>query len=227
MLASAVDAVTVQETGSEVMLTPAKEMLPSATKPYLWSGETAVAVRSVFTAQPCDSGLEVAFCGFLDRCQDVAAFAKLGREVRFSLEYRGEGGRLAYYYPDFVVRLSSGDQMVIETKGLVDLEVSRKDERARGWALDASFATGTSWSYERIDQEVFQERAAQVSTLTELVAVARGRRREATLRRLEEEVPLPPTRAEAIAQMLRLQERLSDVSGGDETLQQFRDSGGG
>ncbi|MGH3783208.1 MAG: hypothetical protein ACRDRO_21930, partial [Pseudonocardiaceae bacterium] len=88
--------------------TEPKPLLLSRTRPFLWSRQIATAKKSVFSAQPCDSGLEVRFCEFLDRSSDVDAFAKLAHEVRFSLEYRGEGGRLAYYYPDFAVRLVDG-----------------------------------------------------------------------------------------------------------------------
>ena len=113
-------------------------LLLSRTRPFLWSGRTATVKASVFSAQPCDSGLEARFCEFLDRCTDVDAFAKLAREVRFSLEYRTAGGRLAYYYPDFAVRLTDGAHLIVETKGLVDVDVPRKDERVVRWASDAS-----------------------------------------------------------------------------------------
>ena len=56
----------------------------SATRPFLWSGETASAAKSIFSAQPCDSGLEIRMTAFLDRCTDVEAFSKLAREMRFS-----------------------------------------------------------------------------------------------------------------------------------------------
>jgi hypothetical protein len=62
------------------------------------------------------------------------------------------GGRLAYYYPDFVVRLSGGDHVVVETKGLADVDVPHKDERASRWALDATAASGVRWSYLRVDR---------------------------------------------------------------------------
>ncbi len=72
----------------------------SATKPFLWSLDTFSATKSVFNVQPCGNELETRFCAFLDRCGDVGSFAKLARQTRFSLEYRGERQRLAYYYPD-------------------------------------------------------------------------------------------------------------------------------
>ena len=118
----------------------------------------------MFSGQPCDSGLEVRLCAFLDRCTDVDAFAKLAREVRFSLEYRADNGRLAFYYPDFVVRRTDGEHLVVETKGVADADVPRKDARARRWASEASLASGSRWQYFRINQDVFERvRAAGIN----------------------------------------------------------------
>jgi type III restriction enzyme len=220
VLVTALDEATLET--QRVTAEPAKEILLSATRPFLWSGETASADRSVFNVQPCDSGLEVQFCGFLDRCDDVAAFAKLAREVRFSLEYRGEGGRLAYYYPDFVVRLTDGEHLVVETKGRADLDVPAKDERARRWAVDATLASGTRWSYVRVDQEVFEEQAPRVSSLRGLVGVVEARRRERLLGTLDG-LPPEPTPGAAVVQMREMRERLRGVSGADEELRRFRD----
>jgi type III restriction enzyme len=45
---------------------------------------------------------------------------------------------LRYYYPDFVVRLVDGACLILETKGMEDIEVALKDHRARRWCRDAS-----------------------------------------------------------------------------------------
>lgn len=220
VLAAAVDEATVGAT-QEVQVEAGKELLLSATRPFLWSGETASASRSVFSAQPCDSGLEVQMVGFLDRCSDVAAFAKLAREVRFSLDYRGDGGRLAYYYPDFVVRLANGEHLLLETKGLVDVSVASKDERASRWAVDATALSGTPWSYVRIDEDLFTARAAQMADLGELVATARARHRE----RLLASMPArpPQSREEILERMTRMQAQLRGVTGVDEQIRRLRD----
>lgn len=198
-----------------------KPLTLSATRPFLWSGETAVAAKSVFTAQPCDSGFEIQFCGFLDRCGDVAAFAKLAREVRFSLEYRAEGGRLAYYYPDFVVRTASGEHLVIETKGLADLDVPHKDERARRWAVDATVMTGTRWRFLRVDQELFDRHAARLTTLEQLVELVYADRREEYLR--DQPPSRPRSREEILALMDEVATRMEGVTGVDEELRAMRD----
>jgi len=199
----------------------AKPLRLSATRPFLWSGETASASKSVFTLQPCDSGFERQFCGFLDRCADVASFAKLAREVRFSLEYRAEGGRLAYYYPDFVLGLGSGDCLVVETKGLADLDVPHKDERATRWAVDASIVSGVRWGYLRVDQELFEAHVARLTTMTSLVDLVHERRRQAYLATMP--VPRRRTREEILANMDAVSEQMRDVTGVDEEIRRLRD----
>lgn len=187
----------------------------------MWSGETASVEKSVFTLQPCDSGFEKQFCGFLDACPDVEAFAKLAREVRFSLEYRAEGGRLAYYYPDFVVRTQSGERLVVETKGLADLDVPHKDRRASRWAVDASVTTGIRWRYLRVDQEVFDSHADRLRSLSALVDLVYERKRQDYLRSLP--TPRRRSREEILAMMEEISERMEGVTGIDEELSRFRD----
>lgn len=201
--------------------TEPKPLLLSRTRPFLWSHQIATVRKSVFSAQPCDSGFEVRFCEFLDRCSDVDAFAKLAHEVRFSLEYRREGGRLAYYYPDFVVRLASGDCMIAETKGLVDVDVPRKDARALLWASDASATSGVRWSYLRIDEHLFDRHAADLRTMRQLVDLVFEARRQDYLRSLP--TPRRRTREEILALMDDISDQMEGVTGIDEELSRFRE----
>jgi type III restriction enzyme len=225
VLRQAVDEATLQR--DELVVTETKELLLSTTRPFLWSGETATVSKSVFNLQPCDSGLEVSFCAFLERCSDVAAFAKLAREVRFSLEYRADGGRLAYYYPDFVVRLAGGEHLLVETKGLADLDVPHKDERAARWAVDASVASGVRWTYLRVDETPFRAHVGALTTAAALVDLVHARTREAVLAELDAAAAQSRrTREEALALQQDIARRLSGVTGGDELLRGMRDDAG-
>jgi type III restriction enzyme len=193
----------------------------SATRPFLWSGDTATVDKSVFSMQPCDSLLEVRLAQFLDRCADVEAFSKLAREMRFSLEYRNEDGRLAYYYPDFVVRLSDDTHLVIEAKGLADLDVPRKDERARRWAVEASATTDVRWEYYRVDQEIFFRYDRQVITLRALIDAIRARAREV----LRANLPSHRRRnREEILAIMNASLNRGEVTGVDEELHRFREN---
>lgn len=217
---SAVDEVSLvtQEVRPEGAVRPL-----SATRPFLWSGETAVAAHSVFPLQPCDSGLEVQLAGFLDRCDDVAAFAKLAPSVRLSMEYRNIDGRLAFYYPDFAVRLSDGEHRLMETKGVVDLDVPAKDRRAAQWAVDATVATGTRWSYLRVNQDLFDRRAGRISSFAQLEELVWAHRREEIR---PSGVPGPASLQEHLEIMERMSESIrssGDVPDVDEAVRRLRD----
>jgi len=214
-------AINDRTLAARTAATEPKPLLLSWTRPFLWSRETATVEKSVFSAQPCDSGFEVQFCEFLDRCDDVAAFAKLAREVRFSLEYRRDGGHLAYYYPDFAVRLTGGSCMIVETKGLVDLDVPRRDARAVLWAGDASATSGVRWSYLRVDEDLFDRHVAQLRTVRQLVDVVFEARRQDYLQALP--APRRSTPEEIIALMDEISEQMKGVTGIDEELSRFRD----
>jgi type III restriction enzyme len=125
------------------------------TPPFSWSRGTVECERTVFNLTAVDNDLERRFALFLDRADDVAAFAKLPVFGRFALEYIAENEALRYYYPDFVVRLADDSCMLIETKGLRDPDVPFKDKRARRWCRDATRLTGRQWFYARVDQDVF------------------------------------------------------------------------
>jgi type III restriction enzyme len=125
------------------------------TPPFSWSRATVECERTVFNLTAVDSDLERRFALFLDRADDVAAFAKLPVFGRFALEYIAASGALRYYYPDFVVRLVDDSCMLVETKGIRDQDVPFKDKRARRWSRDATRLTGRQWSYVRVDQDDF------------------------------------------------------------------------
>ncbi len=127
----------------------------SETAPFPWSRETVAGERTVFNLTPVDSSLEARFARFLDRAEDVTAWAKLTMNTRFALEYISAAGALRYYYPDFVMRLSDDSCLVVETKGQEDLDVALKDRRARRWCQDAARLSGRDWAYEKVPQKLF------------------------------------------------------------------------
>lgn len=196
---SAVDGATLQTTDG-LAASDLKAKLLSSTRPFLWSGEIAEAAKSVFARQPCDSGLEVQFVGFLDRCTDVAAFAKLAPAMRVSMEYRGEHGGLAFYFPDFAVRDADGDHYLVETKGLVDVAVAAKDQRGAQWCLDATMTSGVRWSYLRVDEDLFSRHAPSMNGFADLAAAVRAVRRAERLRTL---ATPPPRSKDDILDLMR------------------------
>ncbi len=127
----------------------------SDTPPFPWSRQTVAGQRTVFNLTPVDNSLEARFAQFLDRANDVTAWAKLTMNSRFALEYISRAGALRYYYPDFVLRLDDDACLIVETKGQEDLDVALKDRRARRWCQDATRLAGREWAYEKVPQKVF------------------------------------------------------------------------
>jgi type III restriction enzyme len=147
----------------------------SETPAFAWSRDTYPGERTVFNLTPVDSSLEKRFAAFLDKAEDVAAWAKLTMNSRFALEYISSTGALRYYYPDFVVRLSDDSCLVIETKGLEDPDVPHKDARARRWARDASALAGRDWAYEKVPQKTFDAfTGSTVEALRRFIAAQGG-----------------------------------------------------
>jgi type III restriction enzyme len=118
---------------------------------------------------PCDSQLEADFAGFLESQEavDVLAYFKNETAVHFDIEYQGVAGGLRRYRPDFVVRVGDGVTYLVETKGQEDLEVERKDLRAKRWCEDAATLTGSRWAYLKVPEAIF--RSYPVRTFEQLV----------------------------------------------------------
>jgi len=140
----------------------------SDTKPFVWSKLVYPASKCIFNYVPCDSNLEVDFTKFLERANDVETFTKVVVKFGFYIEYISEENILRFYYPDFLIRDMNGDYWLIETKGLVDLEVPRKDQRAKKWCEDATLLTGKKWSFIRVNQEEFYK--YRFKSLKELIS---------------------------------------------------------
>jgi len=92
--------------------------------------------KSVFNKIIGDSHFELMFASFLEDCGDVASYAKNFFAVHFKLDYVNANGDISDYYPDFLVKLTSGDIVIVETKGLEDLDVPLKMRRLKQWCED-------------------------------------------------------------------------------------------
>ncbi|TSC79990.1 MAG: type III restriction enzyme [Parcubacteria group bacterium Gr01-1014_29] len=123
---------------------------------FEWSGDVYDGEKQVFNLVACDNNYEVRFADFLEKSDDVIAYAKNNRYVHFQVEYLSYKGGMRYYYPDFLVK-TRGGMFVVETKGLEDLEVARKDERMKWWCKDASKLTGQNWRYLKVLEDDFKK----------------------------------------------------------------------
>ncbi len=132
----------------------------SSTSAFPWSRQTYDGLKTVFNLVPCDSTYEAEFAAFLDHADDVVAYAKNAEQMHFFIEYIASGGGVRYYYPDFIVHTREGDMFLVETKGIEDIEVPIKDDRARKWCRDATDLTGETWYYVKVPYSIFQSSTA-------------------------------------------------------------------
>lgn len=150
----AINAATVIDRGGPE-ITARLSLL--ATRPFMVKQQPYFApVRSVFNRIVGDLGLELAFAEFLDGCPDVVSFAKNYLAIGFKLDYAKANGDLSNYYPDFIVKLHSGNVVIVETKGLVDVDVPHKMQRLAQWIADLnSLQTDVIYEFVFVDEEGF------------------------------------------------------------------------
>jgi type III restriction enzyme len=169
-LAEAMGKHTSEEQKMEIKPDPIRL---SDTRAFIWRRRIADAKKTIFNHVACFNQFEADFAKFLDRADDVVAFAKLAEWFTgFALEYLSSTGAVRLYYPDFLAKVedAKGTTMwLVETKGWErDEEVSRKDAHAEWWCAQVSKQTGTSWKYAKVPYRTFH--SAQPKTFAGLVA---------------------------------------------------------
>jgi type III restriction enzyme len=152
----AINALTVRDKGEAEIRDSIKLR---ETRPFVVKEQGyIIPKKSIFNRVIGDSHLELLFAGFLEVCEDVAAYAKNYMAVHFKLDYVNADGDISNYYPDFVVRLTDGRVFVVETKGLVDLDVPLKMERLRQWCADVNRCqSAVEYGFVYVDQESFEK----------------------------------------------------------------------
>lgn len=113
------------------------------------------AKKTLFNLVPCNLALEVGMATFLDSAPDVAAFAKNAGSQALRVDYLTAEQRLAFYTPDFFVRMDNGNYYLLETKGRQDRDVPRKASAAVQWCETAS-KRGIKWEYVFTPQDVME-----------------------------------------------------------------------
>ena len=129
----------------------------SRTRPFVAKEQGyLVPKKSVFNRIIGDSSLELDFAAFLENCGDVISYAKNYLAVHFKLDYINSDGDISNYYPDFLVRLSDGRIVIVETKGLEDRDVPLKMERLRQWCEDVGgVRKDVEYDFAYVDGEGF------------------------------------------------------------------------
>jgi type III restriction enzyme len=157
-----INALTVQDHGSARI----EEWIKLRdTRPFSVSDRGFLqSKKTIFTkvvGEAENDGFELAFAAFLDRAEDVAAFAKNYQRIGFKLDYVTTSGDLSNYIPDFLVKATDGTVVIVETKGRAELDLPQKMARLRQWCVDATAASavegGTTYAFVFVDQESFEK----------------------------------------------------------------------
>ena len=114
----------------------------SEARPFVVNDKSfLIPQKSVFNRIVGDSGFELEFSAFLDKCDDVVSFAKnfQNKEANaLRIEYKNAEGFIANYYPDFFVKVDDKNIFIIETKGREEEDDKLKFERLEKWCEDVN-----------------------------------------------------------------------------------------
>jgi type III restriction enzyme len=117
-----------------------------------------VPKKSIFNKIIGDSRLELQFAAFLEECNDIISYAKNYLAVHFQIDYVNVDGNISNYYPDFIVKCSASSVVIVETKGLEDLDVPPKMQRLREWCIDINKAqSAIHYDYVFVDEASFKK----------------------------------------------------------------------
>ena len=150
----AINDLTLQDRGEAELseTTRAQDARPFMVKEQ----DYLVPQKSVFNRVTGDSHFELEFAAFLENCPDVVSYIKNEFSVHFKLDYINADGDISNYYPDFVVKLTDGHIIVVETKGREDLDVPRKMQRLSQWCEDINKVSPNAiYDFVYVDQESF------------------------------------------------------------------------
>ena len=152
----AINALTVRDKGDAEIRDYIKLR---QTRPFVAkSQEYLIPKKSIFNKIIGDSHFELLFASFLEDCDDVISYAKNYMAVHFKLDYVNADGDISNYYPDFMVKVSSKEIFIVETKGQVDLDVPLKMARLRQWCEDINrVQSKVKYGFVYVDMEGFDK----------------------------------------------------------------------
>ncbi|MCD4672894.1 MAG: DEAD/DEAH box helicase family protein, partial [Anaerolineaceae bacterium] len=149
-----INKLTVQDKGNAEIRDTIKLR---QTRPFVAKDQGyIVSKKSVFNRIIGDGHLELLFASFLEDCTDVVSYAKNYLAVHFTLDYVKADGSISNYYPDFIVKLTNGRIVIVETKGREDLDVPLKMERLKQWCRDINQISSVEYDFVFVDQESFE-----------------------------------------------------------------------
>ena len=152
----AINALTIRDKGDAEIRDTIKLR---QTRPFVAKDQSyIVPKKSVFNRIIGDSHFELLFARYLEDCADVVSYAKNYLAVHFKLDYVNADGDISNYYPDFLVKLPDKRIVIVETKGLEDLDVPLKMARLRQWCEDINrVQRDVTYDFVYVDAESFEK----------------------------------------------------------------------
>ena len=150
----AINDLTIQDSGDAQLIETARAQ---DARPFIVKEqEYLIPQKSVFNRVTGDSHFELEFAAFLENCPDVVSYAKNYFALHFKLDYINADGDISNYFPDFLVKLTDGRVIVVETKGREDLDVPLKMQRLSQWCEDVNKVSPNAiYDFVYVDQENF------------------------------------------------------------------------
>ena len=151
-----INALTVQDKGDAKIKDTIKLR---KTRPFIVKEQGyIVPKKSIFNKVIGDSHLELQFASFLEECDDIISYVKNYMAVHFQIDYVNADGNISNYYPDFIVKCSLNSVVIVETKGLEDIDVPLKMKRLCEWCVDINKAqSDIHYDYVFVDEEGFNK----------------------------------------------------------------------
>lgn len=169
---NAINGLTVRDKGDAEIKDTIKLR---QTRPFVAKNQGyLIPKKSIFNKIIGDSHFELLFARFLEGCDDddVISYAKNYMAVHFKLDYVNASGDISNYYPDFMVKVSSKEIFIVETKGQVDLDVPQKMARLKQWCEDINLVQSKmKYDFVYVDMEGFEK--YKPTTFKELIETFR------------------------------------------------------
>jgi type III restriction enzyme len=153
LLATEIGKSTVEKKKITVEGNPLKL---SDTPKFTWRRKHLKCKKTVFNFAAVYNDYEAEFAQFLDRCDDIEAFAALADIFR--IDYLTSKGAIRYYFPDFIAvqkKKSSKIYWMLETKGREYPELENKNKAIERWCSSVTKQTGREWKYLMVKQAFF------------------------------------------------------------------------
>ena len=109
--------------------------------------KTALFKKTHMNQCVVDSSWEYTHARELDKNKEVLAWVK-NDHLDFNIDYMDEKGKMRNYTPDFIVKLSNGDYLILEVKGIKKKRDIHKWNFMKNWCKAVSEGLQQNWHFK-------------------------------------------------------------------------------